>query len=571
VAAFDDYVQYVNLVLYTVVAVFAVRQWTRHRERAALWAAVTFVALAIVVDIGRLVPDDSSAAWATVAERLLIGLLVLFPYFLYRFTLAFNRPSNRLELLVAAMTAIVLLWTFFLPELPDEGEPRPAWFTAYVIAFTVHWTVLTIVVTYRLWVAGRREPSVARRRMRLLSFAAAAITIALIIAVSAPSDEDAVALVTGLITTVAALTFLVGLAPPPFLRLIWRRPEQERVQLAIQDLMSATTGKEVVARVLPGMAQIVGARALELRSGDGDILGTYGMTSAEDARTIHVPMPEGEIVLWTSPYAPFFGGEEIRTLATLGALTAVALDRSRLFAQERDARLALERADEIKTNFIALASHELRTPVATIHGLVDTINARRADLRAEQIVELEVVLGEQTARLRQLVDQLLDLSRLDADAVEIEPQSVEVRRRLEELVAASAGSRASEIELSVPGDLEAEVDPDAFDRIASNLIVNALRYGSPPVRVTAQQTDRHFRLTVEDRGAGVSPEFVPSLFERFTRSRESKEQGGGTGLGLAIARSYALAHHGELIYEPARPNGARFQFVLPVSARERTA
>jgi two-component system OmpR family sensor kinase len=86
------------------------------------------------------------------------------------------------------------------------------------------------------------------------------------------------------------------------------------------------------------------------------------------------------------------------------------------------------------------------------------------------------------------------------------------------------------------------------------------------VTVRAEQTDRHFRLTVEDEGRGVSPEFVPDLFERFTRSEGSRPSGVGTGLGLAIARSYARAHGGDLVYEDAEPHGARFRLVLPMGS-----
>ena len=100
----------------------------------------------------------------------------------------------------------------------------------------------------------------------------------------------------------------------------------------------------------------------------------------------------------------------------------------------------------------------------------------------------------------------------------------------------------------------------------ANLVLNALRYGEPPVVVRAERQDRHFRLAVEDRGRGVAPEFVPNLFERFTRSGSSRERT-GTGLGLAIARSYAHAHGGDLVYRPAVPQGARFELVLPVPGR----
>jgi signal transduction histidine kinase len=162
-----------------------------------------------------------------------------------------------------------------------------------------------------------------------------------------------------------------------------------------------------------------------------------------------------------------------------------------------------------------------------------------------------------------LVEQLLDLSRLDAEAISIDPELVSVRKRVEELVRSTAGERAADVQVEVPENLEASVDPSAFDRILSNLVANALRYGEPPVIVRAEQRDRHFRLAVEDRGPGVPPEFVPDLFERFTRSGRTQDRAIGTGLGLAIARSYANAHSGELVYEPASPTGARFELVLP--------
>jgi signal transduction histidine kinase len=561
-----DYLQYVNLVLYTLVAVVAVRLWRRHREPAGLWAALTFVVLAVVVDVGPLLPDDPNTGWESFALRLLLAALVLFPYFLYRFAVAFKPPSRRLSLLVGALTAAMVGWSFLVPDIPGEGEPWPRSFAAYVVGFMVHWTLLAIVVTHRLWTAGRGEASVARTRMRLLALAAATLTLALVVAATGPDQGSTTSALSGLLSTLSAVGFLIGLKPPALLRVAWRRPEQERLQNAIAGLMGATTADEVVDQVLPPMAQIVGARAIEFRDADGVVLGRYGDPADVNGRTTTVDVTGGgELVLWTSPYAPFFGSEEMRLLRTLATLTALALDRSRLFAHERDARVALERADEIKTNFVALAAHELRTPAATVHGLVETINLRREELSPDQLRELESALRDQTARLRRLVDQLLDMSRLDAEAVTIEPENLHIRERVRELVALTAGERVTEVTVDVPVGLEATVDAHAFDRIVSNLITNALRYGEPPVLVSAQQTDRHFRLIVEDRGTGVAPEFVPDLFERFTRSHEAALRPGGTGLGLAIARSYARAHSGDLLYEPARPRGARFQFVLPVA------
>jgi two-component system sensor histidine kinase MtrB len=195
--------------------------------------------------------------------------------------------------------------------------------------------------------------------------------------------------------------------------------------------------------------------------------------------------------------------------------------------------------------------------------VIQTLQTRGDLLDDDQRVLLSQMLRDQGLRLGVLVEQLLDLSRLDADAISIEPEQLAVRERIEELVRSTAGERAPDVQVEVPADLEATVDPSAFDRILTNLVANALRYGEPPVIVRAEQRDRHFRLAVEDRGLGVPPEFVPDLFERFTRSTRAQERGIGTGLGLAIARSYAIAHSGELVYEPASPNGARFELVLP--------
>ena len=115
-------------------------------------------------------------------------------------------------------------------------------------------------------------------------------------------------------------------------------------------------------------------------------------------------------------------------------------------------------------------------------------------------------------------------------------------------------------------DLEIPLDPTAFDRIVSNLLLNALRYGAPPVHVEARKQDTHFRVFVEDAGPGVPAEFVPVLFERFTRGGQSaREVAAGSGLGLSIAQAYARAHGGEVLYHDVTPHGARFELVLPLA------
>jgi signal transduction histidine kinase len=559
-------VDYLNLAAFVGVALAAVAQWRRRRDRASLWALLAFATLAAVVVISQPLPEESDELWFDVVQRLELAILVLFPYLLYRFTTAFRNTRRWVDLGLSSLTVAMVVWTFALPTIPGEGEPRPASFITYLVAFLLHWTTLSVVSAVRLWRAGTGQPTIARRRMRLLAAASSALTVALVFA-AAGGDNDAVSVATGLFALASAVGFYLGLAPPRAVRAVWQRPEQMQLREAVGRLVTiARTREQILERVLRPMAEIVGARSVTLRGPDGGVIGWWGAEATElpavdGEQAVTLQIDGGSIEVRTTRYAPFFGDEELALLRSLGSLTMLALDRVRLFEQESEARMALERADELKTNFIALAAHELRTPVTAVHGLAQTLHRRSEDLDEGQRAELIRALEGQTTRMTALVEQLLDLSRLDAEAVEILPQRFSVRERVEEM---ARGLGAEAVDINVPKSLELNADPTAFERIVGNLIANATRYGEPPIVVSASQTDRHFRLSVEDHGSGVPPEFVPELFERFRRSPRSRERASGTGLGLAIARSFARAHGGDLLYEPAAPHGARFQFVLPV-------
>jgi len=246
---------------------------------------------------------------------------------------------------------------------------------------------------------------------------------------------------------------------------------------------------------------------------------------------------------------------DLSVLNALGEAAAAVADRAR----------DVDHADRVKTDFVSIASHELRTPISVVHGIAATLQARAGELEEQQTKALLGTLVQQTARLRDLADQLLDLSRIGADGIPLRPERFSPRERLEELLPRFAADRLDDVHVSADAALELWTDPVAFERVAANLVLNALRYGEPPVEVRTELDDG-FRLVVEDNGPGVAPEFVPHLFERFSRSDETRRAGApGTGLGLAIAGAYADAMGGALSYEPAQPHGARFTLSLPAA------
>jgi signal transduction histidine kinase len=249
-----------------------------------------------------------------------------------------------------------------------------------------------------------------------------------------------------------------------------------------------------------------------------------------------------------------FTDDDIELLELAAQRVAQGLERALVHEE-------LVHVEELQRRFVALASHELRTPAAAVYGAAATLRHRRDTLGPELTDQLIDVLFLQSERLARLTEQLLDLSRLDASRVHISIQPTGVRAQIEALLVALDLGRPESVQIDVAPDLTIDTDRDALDHIVTNLLMNALRYGEAPVRVEAQARDTHFRLAVEDSGPGVDPDFESRLFERFQRGDSGKS---GAGLGLSIARLYAHALGGELSYAPRIPHGARFELVLPL-------
>jgi signal transduction histidine kinase len=228
----------------------------------------------------------------------------------------------------------------------------------------------------------------------------------------------------------------------------------------------------------------------------------------------------------------------------------------------------LHQANDLKSRFVAMASHELRTPLTAISGFATTMRERWSTLSDEDKQRFITIIDEQSERLGRLVGDLLMLSRIESGRLDAHVLPVPVC----EVVERTAGELAMEhVTIDCDASVIALADEDYLQQILVNYLANALTYGAPPYTVTARATRGWVELVVTDEGPGVPSEFVPQLFDRFTRVplRRSGDSPTGTGLGLSIVEGLAHAHGGTAWYEPNQPNGARFGVRLPAAREER--
>ncbi|MEV0702916.1 PAS domain-containing sensor histidine kinase [Saccharopolyspora sp. NPDC050389] len=230
--------------------------------------------------------------------------------------------------------------------------------------------------------------------------------------------------------------------------------------------------------------------------------------------------------------------------------------------RRKQAEQNLEVALEHQTTVVAVAAHELRTPVAAIKLLVHQLRDRRAALSEEQAVEIIDQIAARVDLLQALMNKLLVASRIDAEGTRAPSQPVRVLEALLERLAELA-EKAQEVSLSCAPELEVFVDRQELSEMLTNYLENAFAYGSPPIEVRATEQSGWAEIRVCDHGPGVPGAFVPRLFERFSREARAQRESEGTGLGLWIVRSLTRAIGGDAWYEPNDAGGACFCLRLP--------
>jgi two-component system phosphate regulon sensor histidine kinase PhoR len=227
----------------------------------------------------------------------------------------------------------------------------------------------------------------------------------------------------------------------------------------------------------------------------------------------------------------------------------------------------VRRTEQVRRDFVANVSHELRTPLASVKAVIETLQGGALDDRpaAEEFLRRA---SDEIDRLVQLVEELLELSRIESGEMPLARQRVDLRPLLEhavERLRRQAERAGVDLALELPPGLPAVTgDPERLERVAVNLIQNAIKFtpAAGSVRVSATTSDGAVRVSVADTGVGIAAEDLPRVFERFYKADRARG-GTGTGLGLAIVKHTVEAHGGGVSVESDEGHGSTFSFSLP--------
>ena len=277
----------------------------------------------------------------------------------------------------------------------------------------------------------------------------------------------------------------------------------------------------------------------------------------------------GEVTIVRCDDGPGFSEVEIRAAEAIVGVLHRGLAQAQLYEQERQLVSKLQELDKAKTDFLSTVSHELRTPLTSIAGYVEMLRDGDAGAVTDPQGRMLTIIERNTLRLRELIEDLLVLSRIESGALRLNLEEVDFGPLVTAAVAAvtpSAQAKQIVLDLKVGEGLRAVVDPGQINRVLANLLTNAVKFtpAGGSVRVSAQPTDDGVVVEVADTGIGIPVDELPALFTRFFRASNAVYQAiPGTGLGLPIANTIVLEHGGKIDVTSATGEGTTVLLRLP--------
>jgi two-component system, OmpR family, sensor histidine kinase KdpD len=277
--------------------------------------------------------------------------------------------------------------------------------------------------------------------------------------------------------------------------------------------------------------------------------------------------PVGVLNVSVSEGARTYTEHDLRALAVFAEHAAIAIHNARLFQRERDASERLVEVDARRREFLAVVTHDLKSPLTSILGYVRLLNQLGEGATVDQAREFNRVIEKQAQRMLDMIEQLLMATSLDEGAQILSRERLDLRSVVAEQVAAFAavlGDRT--IEVRIPEELPAVFgDRSAVEHILANLLDNAVKYSpdGSPIEIGLSPAADEVRVAVANRGPGLPEELLPIVFERYRRGNGGPSEG-SVGLGLFIVRSLTQGHGGRVWAENLEAGGLRVTFTLPL-------
>lgn len=491
------------------------------------------------------------------------------------------RTRSRLRS-VAWGTCLTLVASTFFVRFPGGQNPKlGAGQWAVVLIMIGAWSVIVLHASWRLRAAAKRLPRAIRGRYEAMFRAYLSIVVLFTVAIAlSQSREPAVRLGVQLTSLFICLPAMwVGFAPPAWLVRRWERRESDvaRARLLLEHLPAIvwTTNEDLVITssrgrglTLLGLEQDEAAgRRLEDTVSDPEALqvaldAAKRALSGEEFEYDY----EHEGRIWNTRMEPLRSGDGA-VIGTIG-MTIDITERKRhevalaaALEMERRAAEQLRAVDEMKDSILSAVSHELRTPLAGLLGLL--ITYRTHHLAGTEMGESVIERAEANAeRLTKLLLNLLDLDRIRRNVLEPQRHPTNLVRLVQEMLA----MMDAEIELDVPEHgLVRNVDAAQVERIVENLVANATKHAGRDARIVVrlEPAGEGVLLTVTDDGPGIPDEQKDAIFEPFARGATTAK---GTGVGLALVRRFAELHDGRAWVEDRPGGGSSFRVWLRAAA-----
>ena len=572
--------QYLTAAAFVALGGAIAYRWYSDRTRTTGMVALALVSLAAVSILGRF-QDQANPNLVISVASIVLFMLSGFFVFLFRGELI---PLSR-NALVAAYVLLVAGLVVGIVDVVGFQGAAPSVATVFGLALITPWAIFTGEPIVRFWLASNRLPRVQRARLRSLSVGFGLLIGILFVAViGGRSLQNPIASV--LIDLVALLVvpaIYVSFAPPSLLRRIWRLAEENEIRAALQDLLIFSPTREVMAeRAVYWAVRMMGASAGFVTDAQGKVLATSGI-DPERAANLFADPPEsvisapllltegkGTLAVIGGTFTPIFGSEEVSQLGGYANAVAAGLERARV--TERIAAL-----EKNKTQFLNLASHELRGPVTVIRGYVSMLESGLLGRLNERGRKAAGVMAAKVSEMNELIEEMIEAARLDEGGVSLRSVETDLREIAREAVDVVAPllDANHRLEVDMPERrVRVKVDPDRTRTIITNLLSNAIKYSPDGGTITCQVQARAglAKVSITDEGLGISREAMPTLFTRFGRIiTPETEHLRGTGLGLFLGRQLARLQGGDVTVASIEGKGSTFTLQLPTVGTERPA